>query len=92
MNKRILIHDYAGHPFQIQLSRELPRRGYDVLHLYSGHNNTPRGDLEKRISDPDSLTVEGILTKKTIQKYSFIKRRSQEIEYGKIKKSAKILS
>jgi colanic acid biosynthesis glycosyl transferase WcaI len=82
MNKRILIHDYAGHPFQVQLSRELARRGYNVLHLYFGHNNTPKGDLEKRTSDPDTFAVEGIYTKEPIQKYSYIKRWLQDIEYG----------
>ncbi len=84
MSKRILIHDYAGHPFQVQLSRELARRGYDVLHLYFGHNNTPKGDLEKRTSDPDTFTVEGIYTKEPIRKYSYIKRWFQEIEYGNL--------
>ncbi|MFF8193486.1 glycosyltransferase family 4 protein [Streptomyces bobili] len=29
---RILVHDYSGHPFQAQLSRELARRGHDVVH------------------------------------------------------------
>ena len=31
---RILVHDYAGHPFQVQLSRALAQRGHDVLHAY----------------------------------------------------------
>jgi glycosyltransferase involved in cell wall biosynthesis len=84
MVKRILIHDYAGHPFQVQLSRELARRGYDVLHLYFGHNNTPKGDLVKRTSDPATFTVQGIYTKAPIQKYSFVKRWLQEIEYGNL--------
>ena len=30
---RILVHDFSGHPFQMQLSRELARRGHDVLHV-----------------------------------------------------------
>jgi len=84
MNKRILVHDYAGHPFEVQLSRDLARRGYDVLHLYYGHNNTPKGDLEKRTSDPDTFTVEGIYTKEPIRKYSYIKRWFQDIEYGNL--------
>ena len=83
-NKRILIHDYAGHPFQVQLSRELARRGYNVLHLYFGLNNTPKGDLEKRISDPDTFAVEGVYTKEPIQKYSYLKRWFQDIEYGNL--------
>ena len=28
---RLLIHDYAGHPFQVQLSRELARREAGAL-------------------------------------------------------------
>ena len=84
MNKRVLIHDYAGHPFQVQLSRELARRGYEVLHLYFGHNNTPKGDLEKRTSDPDNFTVEGVYTKEPIRKYSYLKRWFQDLEYGQL--------
>ena len=26
----LVLHDYSGHPFQVQLSRELARRGHDV--------------------------------------------------------------
>jgi colanic acid biosynthesis glycosyl transferase WcaI len=81
---RILIHDYAGHPFQVQLSRELARRGHDVLHLYSGHNNTPKGDLNRRISDPKNISIEGIFTKQPVQKYSYLKRWFQDLEYGNL--------
>jgi len=84
MGKRILIHDYAGHPFQVQLSRELARRGYDILHLYFGNNNTPKGDLEKRVSDPRTLSMEGIYTKQPVQKYNYIKRWLQDLEYGNL--------
>ena len=84
MSKRILVHDYAGHPFQVQLSRELARRGYEVLHLYFGHNNTPKGNLKKKTTDPVTFTVEGIYTKQPIRKYSYLKRWFQEIEYGKL--------
>jgi glycosyltransferase involved in cell wall biosynthesis len=81
---RIVVHDYAGHPFQVQLSRELARRGFEVLHLYYGFNNTPKGDLEKRESDPICLNINGILTKHPVQKYSYIQRWRQDIEYGKL--------
>ena len=51
---RILIHDYSGRPPQIEISRELSRRGHDVLYLYAKGNRTPRGALERRSSDPIS--------------------------------------
>ena len=42
---RILVHDFSGHPFQIQLSRALAARGDDVLHAYCGDIQTPKGPL-----------------------------------------------
>ena len=42
---RIAVHDYSGHPFQVQLSRALAERGHEVLHLYSTRFQTPRGPL-----------------------------------------------
>jgi colanic acid biosynthesis glycosyl transferase WcaI len=79
---RIVIHDYAGHPFQVQLSRELARRNHQVYHLYAGYNTTPKGDLVKRFYDPGNFFVEGIYTRQPLQKYCFQKRWRQEIEYG----------
>jgi colanic acid biosynthesis glycosyl transferase WcaI len=79
---KILIHDYSGHPFQVQLSRSLASRGYDVLHLYYGYNNTPKGDLSERKSDPKNLRIRPIYTKRPINKYSFIKRWFEENQYG----------
>jgi len=81
---RILVHDYAGHPFQAQLSRELARRGNDVLHLYYEANNTPKGNLTHLPSDPKNLSIHGIVTKEPIQKYNYLKRLLQEIEYGRL--------
>lgn len=81
---RILVHDYAGHPFQVQLSRELARRGHEVFHLYAGYNNTPKGNLSINNSDPGRFHLEGIFTKQPLEKYSFIKRWLQELEYGKL--------
>ena len=71
---RIVIHDCAGHPFQVQLSRELAHRGHEVLHLYFRFNNTPKGELDLKSTDPASVIIEGIFTKEPIQKYSFGKR------------------
>ncbi len=83
-HKRILIHDYSGHPFQVQLSRELARRGHEVLHLYSTAFQTPKGALSRQPDDPATFRVEGLRLKEPFAKYSFIKRRRQEIEYGKL--------
>jgi len=79
---RIVVHDYSGHPFQVQLSRELARRGNAVLHLHFQGFQTPKGALQRRQDDPPSFAVEGLDLGEAFQKYSFVKRRRQEIAYG----------
>jgi glycosyltransferase involved in cell wall biosynthesis len=82
---RIVVHDYSGHPFQVQLSRELARQGHDVLHLFSASFPTPKGPLQRRTNDPPSFRVEGIELGEAFDKYhNFLRRRRQEIRYGKM--------
>ena len=82
---KVLVHDYAGHPFQVQLSRELASRGHTVRHAYAGGLQTPRGELQKREDDPDNFDSFEVpmSTDYTKFKYSFTRRRAMEIEYGK---------
>ncbi|MEJ8670673.1 glycosyltransferase family 4 protein [Streptomyces sp. NBC_01017] len=42
---RILVHDYSGHPFQAQLSRELAYRGHDVVHSTCSAYVSGKGNL-----------------------------------------------
>ena len=79
---RVMVHDYAGHPFQIQLSRSLARRGHDVLHAYSQSIQTPRGRLEPDSEDPPNFGVVGIKLSAELQKYSMFTRRRQDLEHG----------
>jgi glycosyltransferase involved in cell wall biosynthesis len=82
MRLRIAIHDYSGHPFQVQLSRALASRGHDVLHLYSAAFQTPKGPLARRPDDPPSLAIEAIELGEAFHKYSFMRRLFQERRYG----------
>jgi len=79
---RILINDYSGHPFQVELSRELARRGHDVLHIYSADFVTPKGDLLRHADDPATFAVEAVSTGKTFSKYNLLKRRKQDYAYA----------
>lgn len=81
---KILIHDYPGHAFPLQLSRTLARYGHQVFHLYAGYNTTPRGDLVKKRSDPESFSIHPIYIRKPLEKYKFITRWRQENEYGRL--------
>ncbi|MEO8164125.1 MAG: glycosyltransferase family 4 protein [Betaproteobacteria bacterium] len=80
---RIVVHDYAGHPFQVQLSRALAERGHDVLHLYSASLQTPRGELTVNCSDPATLAINPIQLSRVIPKSNFFKRYQLESEYAK---------
>ncbi len=80
---RILLHDYSGHPFQVELSRELARHGHTVLHLYSRAIQSPRGRLERSADDAAGFAVDGIEIGAAIDKYGFAKRWFQERRYAK---------
>ena len=83
-SKRILINDYCGHPFQVELSRELARRGHEVLHVYSADDLTPKGDLLPGRADPATFLIEGLSLGKPLRKYNLVKRRRQERAYGEL--------
>lgn len=76
---RIIIHDYAGHPFQIDLSRELAKRNYSILHLYSSSSGGPKADFYTDATS--TLQIIDIRIKEII-KNSFIRRALSELIYG----------
>jgi colanic acid biosynthesis glycosyl transferase WcaI len=81
---RLLIHDYVGHPFQVQLSRELARRGHSVVHAYASGLLTPRGNLRRKSDDPTTFEVFEVSMDANYRrdKYRFVRRRGMEVEYG----------
>lgn len=81
---RIVVHDYAGHPFQVQLSRGLASRGHEVLHLHFADCLTPKGPLSRRYGDPETLAIEGLTVGEPFQKYRYFRRLVQERRYGSV--------
>ena len=78
---RLLIHDYAGHPFQLDLSRELARRGHEVLHLHFEGLPTPKADFTEPGAD-DRLTIRGLRISRPFDKGQLAARYLKEREYG----------
>jgi colanic acid biosynthesis glycosyl transferase WcaI len=77
---RILLHDYSGHPFQVELSRELSRRGHDVTHSYCDAYTSGKGHLQ---AEPgESIRFDPIGVGVVIAKMSFGKRLLQELRFG----------
>jgi len=77
---KILLHDYSGHPFQVQLSRELARRGHDVLHSHCAAHQSGKGDLAPRPGEP--LRIEPIGVGESVEKLHFARRLVQEVRFG----------
>ncbi|MFS3126836.1 glycosyltransferase family 4 protein [Nocardioides sp. Bht2] len=77
---KILVHDYSGHPFQVELSRELSQRGHDVTHSWCEAHVSGKGHL--RAEAGESLTFSPIGVGEVIDKLSFGSRLIQELRYG----------
>ena len=79
---RVNVHDYSGHPFQVQLSRELAARGHEVLHNYSAQYVTGHGRLTCTADDPSTLRIEPVECASPLVKYSPAGRMRFELEYA----------
>lgn len=81
---RLVICDYAGHPFQVELSRSLAHRGHSVLHLHFADLQAPKGELAVRPGDSPNFQVEGITTGAVFDKGRFLRRRFLEARVGQL--------
>ncbi|MGH3474236.1 MAG: glycosyltransferase family 4 protein [Aeromicrobium sp.] len=71
--RRIQVHDFGGHPFQAELSRELAARGLVVEHAFAPQYGS-KGALERRPGDPDTLSFRAIEAPQPFEKYSPVGR------------------
>ena len=85
---RIMVNDYAGHPFQIQLSRSLARAGHQVLHTYFAKNNTPKGCVERRPDDSPAFAVEPLSIQSEFKKHALVARWLADAAFGKSRTSS----
>jgi colanic acid biosynthesis glycosyl transferase WcaI len=76
---RIYVHDYSGHPFQAQLSRELAFRGHEVVHSTCAAYVSGKGDLQSR---QPNLSYATIGSGRSISKMRFVRRFFQECGLG----------
>lgn len=79
---RIVICDYGGHAFPVELSRTLARRGHAVLHLYFTAFEAPKGRLTVMPDDPPGFAVDGIDVSRPFDKRRFFQRPFLEAEFG----------
>jgi colanic acid biosynthesis glycosyl transferase WcaI len=78
---RILVHDFAGHPFPAELSRSLAAAGHDVCHMYCGGVTTGQGALSLGSTDPPQLSFLDLAPGR-FERYSAGRRVASEARYG----------
>ena len=81
---RIALHDYCGHPFQFDLSRELARRGHEVRHFFFAEDVGPKGNARRLSGDPANFSIEAISIGRPYSKQNLIRRRQADILYGEL--------
>lgn len=79
---RIVVHDFAGHPFQFQLSRQLAKNGHDVLHLFFSGFAGPKGNSRPDASPAGSLHIEPVTIGFPMEKYSYLNRLRAHRHYA----------
>ncbi|MDO7867854.1 glycosyltransferase family 4 protein [Nocardioides jiangxiensis] len=77
---KILVHDYSGHPFQVELSRALAGRGHQVTHSYCDAYASGKGHL--RAEPGETIRFEPIAVGRSVKKTSFGPRLLQELGFG----------
>ena len=80
---RILIHDYAGHPFQVALSRCLAGRGHEVAHAYFAGDPGPKGALRAARGPDDPVRFLGIGIGRPYDKGALAGRHLGDVRYGR---------
>ena len=78
----ILVHDFVGHPFQVQLSRELANRGHRVMHAYAVGLPGPKGALNLVETDSPNLSIQGLSLSGCFRKYSPVRRLISQRRYA----------
>ena len=75
---KILIHDYAGHPFQFELSKELSNNNSHVIHAFYANDPGPKGDFY----NDHNLNFIPVGKNIASSKKNLIKRQLGDILYG----------
>jgi len=85
---KILLHDYGGYPFTVQLGRTLSGKDHIINYLYSETTQqVKRFDSQSN----QNLQIIGIDLEHSFEKYNYLQRWQSELSYGR-KVAAKILN
>lgn len=74
----ILLNDYGGYAFTIELAVKLAERGYSVTRLYTTASGSPTGRVPENIPNFESIHID----MPPVRKSNFIRRWKSERFYG----------
>jgi glycosyltransferase involved in cell wall biosynthesis len=77
-----MVHDYAGHPFQVALSRCLAARGHEVAHAFFTGDPGPKGALAPRGAG-DRVRFVGVGIDRVYDKGALVGRHLADVAYGR---------
>ncbi|RQW04876.1 glycosyltransferase WbuB, partial [candidate division KSB1 bacterium] len=75
----ILMHDYGGYAFPLELSLELARRGHRLLHVYTSSSGSPTAAFPADDANFTSVDIDI----PPVRKAQFIRRWQAERAYGR---------
>jgi colanic acid biosynthesis glycosyl transferase WcaI len=82
---KILLNDFSGHAFTIELARWFAENGYQVTYTYCSTVASPKGDLQSMTRNPTTLEVRPVCLpgERLFDKYHPIKRLRDEVFIGR---------
>ena len=83
LDAHILVHDYAGHPFTVELARGLALRGIRVTYAYFAGDGGPKGRNKPLADDPKNFNIVPVSIPFDYSKTNLWKRRQGDIAYGR---------
>lgn len=81
---RILIHDFAGHAFQVALSRALASRGHEVVHAFFAEDPGPKGGMFNFQSEAGRVEMLPISIGRPYSKGNFLQRFRDDLVYRSV--------
>lgn len=80
---KILIHDFCGHPFTLELAVAMADRGHEVDYVYFGSETNPKGDFDAARIRPRPPRIHALWIDGVYRKDAFISRRRNDRDYAR---------
>jgi glycosyltransferase involved in cell wall biosynthesis len=80
---RILVHDFCGHPFTLDLAIVLADRGHEVDYVYFGSETNPKGDFDAARARPRPPKIHALWIDGPYRKDALLSRRRNDLDYAR---------